>query len=76
MGSWPQSKGSAMNGQTGHFNEDENPVGCPMCGGTPALLGTLGNLTWLRCTGCGSEYSVDADYFNELVDEDLEDENA
>ena len=61
-----------MNGQNGHY-EDENPIGCPMCGGTPALMGTLGDLTWLRCTGCGMEYHVDASYFAELVDEDEED---
>ena len=61
------------------FNENDNPVGCPYCcGNTPALLGTLGNLTWLRCTGCGCEYSVDAELFNELIGQDQgqEDDNA
>lgn len=29
---------------------------CPMCNGTPTLLGTLGTLTWLRCRDCGWEW--------------------
>ncbi len=32
---------------------------CVMCGGPLALLGKLGNLTWVRCINCGAEQSVD-----------------
>lgn len=30
---------------------------CKLCGGQLALLGTLGRLLWVRCTGCGMEFS-------------------
>lgn len=30
---------------------------CQLCGGLLALLGTLGNLRWFRCTGCGMDFS-------------------
>jgi transcription elongation factor Elf1 len=39
-------------------NMDETTDSCPMCGGQPALLGTLGNLTWLRCINCGWEFTA------------------
>lgn len=32
---------------------------CPMCNGTPTLLGTLGQTTWLRCRDCGWQWSAD-----------------
>ena len=34
---------------------------CPTCGSEAlAMLGTLGNLAWLRCMACGMDCSVDA----------------
>jgi rubredoxin len=38
---------------------------CPMCNGEPNLLGSLGNLTRLRCRNCGLDYNpsnTDFDY--------------
>ena len=36
------------------------PTDCPLCDGPGVLLGTLGNLVWLRCQDCGWEYCVPA----------------
>lgn len=35
-------------------------MSCPLCSSNApgVLLGTLGALTWLRCRGCGVDYSV------------------
>lgn len=33
---------------------------CPMCGGPPFLLGTLGSTTWLRCRNCGADFMASA----------------
>lgn len=29
---------------------------CPICDGTPVVLGQLGNLLWMRCRDCGMQY--------------------
>jgi len=52
---------------------------CPMCEGSPEILGTLGKVTWLRCRHCGWEYQatepIETDEDEEDYDEsDLEDE--
>ena len=31
---------------------------CPVCGGEPTPLGTLGNLLWFRCSQCGIDFYV------------------
>lgn len=46
---------------------------CPMCNGTPTLLGTLGQTTWLRCRDCGWQWSADPAYSE---DEDYPDTGA
>ncbi len=33
--------------------------GCPVCGGPPAHLGTLGKLEHWRCRGCGMDHSTE-----------------
>jgi ribosomal protein L37E len=33
---------------------------CPECGGPVFVLGTLGNLTHLRCRNCGADFHEDA----------------
>jgi transcription elongation factor Elf1 len=48
-------------------------TGCPMCGGQPALLGKLGNLTWLRCVNCGATFTA-ADTEPEYAGEENDDE--
>lgn len=30
---------------------------CPICGGDPVPLGTLGFKQWLRCRQCGCDYA-------------------
>lgn len=37
----------------------DNPIKqCKLCGGQLALLGKLGNLTWIRCIDCGAEFNT------------------
>lgn len=31
---------------------------CPLCNGSSAFLGILGNLIWWRCLGCGITHAV------------------
>lgn len=39
---------------------------CPACGSNYAsLLGSMGNLTHLRCRDCGATYSTDVEANNE-----------
>lgn len=38
---------------------DDACVVCPQCAGVPALLGQLGRVTHLRCTGCGWDFTED-----------------
>jgi translation initiation factor 2 beta subunit (eIF-2beta)/eIF-5 len=41
---------------------DELGDECPMCGSPDAaLLGSLGRLTWLRCTACGINFNIGDD---------------
>ena len=41
---------------------------CPMCeADMPELLGRLGNLVHFRCCGCGIDFNMDGDEFDELV---------
>lgn len=52
---------------------------CPVCQSKAATkLGTLGNLTHLRCRDCGMDYSVSPDWpgirFVDLVEDDEEEE--
>lgn len=43
---------------------------CPMCGGSPKLLGGFGSNVWFRCCDCGWDWSAPA---SEVA---LEDEDA
>lgn len=41
------------------YEDDEENYGCPYCDGPAMVLGTLGNLLWMRCRDCGLEYNTD-----------------
>jgi tRNA(Ile2) C34 agmatinyltransferase TiaS len=43
---------------------------CPMCGGQGEDLGTLGNVTYMRCRQCGADFSVSGE--KEEYNEDAE----
>lgn len=39
---------------------------CPICGGEPTCLGTLGRITWLRCRRCGWDYQAESEMEDEV----------
>ena len=43
---------------------------CPMCEGPPVFLGTLGNVTWLRCRDCGWQFEANGPLDDVPDDED------
>jgi hypothetical protein len=39
---------------------------CELCDGRLALLGFMGRFVWFRCINCGCECSVEANNFDEI----------
>ncbi len=41
------------------MNDEYNISQCPVCESQGMSLGTLGNLEWYRCRGCGIDFKID-----------------